>query len=432
MAVPVGFAQEFRARLAAEVSGTGWAMSPFDGPDRVTLTRPLGDGFEAVVQMVGCGGRRRGTGSSARVYVGTAYGPATALMPRLTLPPEPLLVATHEAGPDTPDADDPEDTSAGHGTVSPEEQDEVCTLVREAALEQAPGAAAEVADLDALEDALRDEDRVAPARAITRLPVLLAATGRVDEARAAVEDYLLRGPDEVLSRSYRRFAHQLGVWAEAGAPPPPPLEAWPAHLFHPPAAPRPDPAQIRRAGAPHDAAATPPPGLWGLLGLARTAAAATVGLVAGLGRVLDERPDWLEPPDHALFPVPADEDTPVPVTIDPDSADWLGHVAAVRTTRTPLLTHCDAWLEPRPRRRRSGGPRDADDPSGPGEVVVHLGSHAVGRLSGPAAALYAPALRAAARYGELPQVGAHLLWSPDPAARRLSLDRPDDVVPPPF
>ncbi|MGZ4666226.1 MAG: hypothetical protein ACXV5Q_14650 [Frankiaceae bacterium] len=81
------------------------------------------------------------------------------------------------------------------------------------------------------------------------LPVFLAATGRPDEALDQVEELLASDLEDVQERDYRRFARQLRLWVDAGAPPPPALDAWPPDAFELPwrARPRMSPSE-RRAG----------------------------------------------------------------------------------------------------------------------------------------------------------------------------------------
>ena len=81
-----------------------------------------------------------------------------------------------------------------------------------AVVEHAVGYAEAHADLDRLleEVAAESEDD------FEVVPVLLAASGRHDEARRALADYEASGEADVRSMQYRRFRYQLTRWLEAG------------------------------------------------------------------------------------------------------------------------------------------------------------------------------------------------------------------------
>lgn len=459
MTTSFGFPEAFCERLTEELADAGWDRFPFDGSLTLRFTQRLEDGFWAVATVVGSTGRHPGPPMLADVGTGVGYEPATTLMPRLTLRPSPLLLPTGEA-PDEAQAE-----GLARELSSQQDLDRFRAHVVELARDHAVPLARPYATLSAMDAALRAELEDFPESASQTLPVFLAATGRPDEALDEVEEILASDLEDLEEREYRRFARQLRLWVDAGSPPPPPLAAWPVDAFEPPwrATPRATPSERRaERAATRDAldavrkvargksrqelsalltveyarrgidvspaVVVMQAGMLELeqkpfgkvrvgLTVLKTMATVTRGTVSGLRHALEDSPAWLEPPDDALFEVPATDDAWVSVSIATDAKDWLAHVAADANPTPQLLTHCEAWLRP-----HETGPID-----------VFIGQQRVGHMDGPAADSFRSALAAAARYQELPVVRAQLLWSDDEAERSLALARPASVPqPPPF
>jgi hypothetical protein len=449
----------FRAKLTAELSDAGWDRFPFADPDRLTFTYELGKGFQAVIEVTALG--HPGPPMPVEADTGVAYARATALMPRLTLPPSPILVLTGDP-----------DTEASRAATEPDSESDLDRFradVLQLARDKAVRLARPFATVDELEASLRADVEDCPEAVIETLPVFLAATGRESEALTLVEEFLASDLDEVQDRDYRRFARQLRLWVDAGSPVPPALEAWPVDAFASPPTGEPDePRRARRneRDATRDAvdavrrradgksrselvallsaeysrrgldvapaAVVMQAGLLevergpfgklrsGLMAF-RTATALTREAVTGLRHAFEDRPSWLEPPDEALFDVPSDGGW-VPVAIADDAEEWLARVAAASHATPQLLTHCEAWLRP----------AEVSEGATAG-ISVFIGHHRVGRLQGSDVEPFRPAMAAAACYADLPVVRAQLLWSTDPGERSLALARPSSVPrPPPF
>jgi hypothetical protein len=449
----------FRAKLTAELSDAGWDRFPFADPDRLTFTYELGKGFQAVIEVTALG--HPGPPMPVEADTGVAYARATALMPRLTLPPSPILVLTGDP-----------DTEASRAATEPDSESDLDRFradVLQLARDKAVRLARPFATVDELEASLRADVEDCPEAVIETLPVFLAATGRESEALTLVEEFLASDLDEVQDRDYRRFARQLRLWVDAGSPVPPALEAWPVDAFASPPTGEPDEprrarrnerdatrdavdAVRRRAGGKSrselvallsaeysrrgldvaPAAVVMQAGLLevergpfgklrsGLMAF-RTATALTREAVTGLRHAFEDGPSWLEPPDEALFDVPSDGGW-VPVAIADDAEEWLARVAAASHATPQLLTHCEAWLRP----------ADVSEGATAG-ISVFIGHQRVGRLQGSDVEPFRPAMAAAACYADLPVVRAQLLWSTDPGERSLALARPSSVPrPPPF
>ena len=170
------FPQAFYDQLTAQLAQAGWDRFGFDGPLALTFTCRLDDGFCAVVAVTGSASGRGGLPMLAEVGTGVGYEPATALMPRLTLPPSPHLVSTGEA---------PEDSTAhapDEELSSEQDLDRFRAHVVELARDHAVSLALPYATPGGTEAALRAELEDFPEAAAETLPVFLAATGRPGEA----------------------------------------------------------------------------------------------------------------------------------------------------------------------------------------------------------------------------------------------------------
>jgi hypothetical protein len=106
-------------------------------------------------------------------------------------------------------------------------------------------------------------------------------------------------------------------------------------------------------------------------------------------------PDWLEPPDHALYEVPRSDEW-IAAELDPDARPWLdrAHEAAPHPFGIAMLS---AWL------RRPGDGTGAGDP-----LDIYLGEQRVGRVPVEEAVAYASVVADAAARAEHPCLEAHL------------------------
>jgi hypothetical protein len=122
-------------------------------------------------------------------------------------------------------------------------------------------------------------------------------------------------------------------------------------------------------------------------------------------------PDWLEPPDHALYEV-AKSDEWIAADLDPDAGQWIEevHHAAPHPLGTATLT---AWL-----RRADGRICDA------GDVEVFLGEGRIGRIPPQEADAYSALLADAAFRDEHPCLEARLALRQRPPRYLLEVAKP--------
>ncbi len=86
------------SEITIQLAGDGWQPRHLGPGPLAVFTRPLGDGFAAAGEISRVS---RSPGRSAvdvALSVGTGYEPATALMPIVTLRPQPLLVRRPDLG----------------------------------------------------------------------------------------------------------------------------------------------------------------------------------------------------------------------------------------------------------------------------------------------------------------------------------------------
>lgn len=127
--------------------------------------------------------------------------------------------------------------------------------------------------------------------------------------------------------------------------------------------------------------------------------AARLGL--GVARAIREReipnlspPDWLEPPDHALYEVPP-SDLWIAATLDPEVRPWLDRV--YEATPHPFgIATLSAWV---------CGPAGA---AAADALDVYLGERRVGTVPPEELAAYSDLMAAAAARDEHPCLDAHL------------------------
>ena len=211
--VPPELAGKFGEWLASQ----GWTQDALvTSPMSLSWVRPVVGDLVATLVVTGPPTFRPGSTLSA--HTGIGHLAASRLRPRLAAGLDQTLLPLYAPWPcaELPDSEDEADSFL----------DAVVQLA-----ERAAEAAERLSVPGALEDALHkqyaeNEDPIP-------LPLHLASTGRVEEA-LAVADQEIGVEGAWTSGSEmpdRRFARQLRRWAGAGAPSPPPREAWPAHAF---------------------------------------------------------------------------------------------------------------------------------------------------------------------------------------------------------
>ncbi len=439
-----------RHELTVRLTPAGW--SPVDlGADPLfclaTFICPMGDDFAATAEVV-CG-----SSTAVRVgpvLVGVSYDPLRRLWPLLG---ERFRFAVlHEdargAGVEETDEEDDERRPRPRWGGRPETRrlevakrgqaaaaaDEVAGLI----LDHGLVFAQPLASIDALVSELADDEE--PDFVDGRVPALLAAAGRFDEARDALTRYRQcceRGSGEW------EFARQLERWIDSDGnpalvPSDPRLERF-ARVQFPSlsvlwreardsqeavdavgrAAGGKDRGELRsmleQELARRGLSESP---LWieqtlDHLGASRTNQALraaqtlkTLGQI-GLGVVKVMRggkipdmskPDWLAPPDHAAYAVPRDpvRERWTAVQLDPAAFEWLDRVHAALPNWSGSTRNPDAWLQWE---------------TGDGEekkLAVHIGAHRVGTLDEVSTKTFGPVMDAAARRDQLPYTTARL------------------------
>lgn len=427
-----------RATFAARVEPAGWRM--LVGEDEylslATFLYPTGSDFAATAEV------SRATSFPDKppvlvtdVSIGVAFEPLRRLWPLLgdfrvavvtehVWPPE----KDEEAGDEGDRVPPFEVRSAADAERA---ADELAPLI----LERAPAFAQRYASLDVL---LQESGGAARYRNI-RHAALLAAADRLEEARASLE--LLRPPpDPQLSRRQRRTARQLRRWIDGGGnpaliPPSPPPSGFTHDKRRSLSELRAEQAkrhaameevkqtargksrdevraiflqEMARRGVEEQSplwientldhlwdsrAQQVHAGMRALKGLGKFA--------IGAAKAIKDRefpdmsvPDWLEPPDHALYEFPSTGPL-VEVLLDADARSWLDRAydALPKMAGSGLLT---AWL---------GVESDVG-------LVIHLGERRVGRLDRDAAASYDQVVEDAALRDEAPCVRARLTRTP--------------------
>lgn len=434
-----------RAAFAARLEPAGWQVLGGEDEDlSLVFISPVGTGFAATARVswgVSIPDRRPVIVSG--VSVGVSFEPLRRLWPLLgDFPVEVVEEHVWSAASPVPGGEgrDPEPgvpplEVRGAGDAE-RAADELAPLI----LERAPAFAQRYASLDALLEKWGGDGRYGD----IRHAALLAAAGRLGEARGSLE--LLRPPaNPRMSRRQRRAARQLRRWIDSGGDP---------ALI--PASPPPSPfarrerkslqevlsegraEQARRRSAVEEvkkgargrsrdetrlmlrqelarrgAGEQSPLWIEDTLDHLHDSPADRIQLgiraLAGAGRfaiaaakAIKDRelpalslPDWLEPPDHALYEFPSTEPV-VAVDLDPDAGRWLERVygALPKVAGSGPLT---AWL------KRT--PPVGDSASG---LVVYLGERPAGSVPADAAPAYRQVVEDAAFRDENPCMQARL------------------------
>jgi hypothetical protein len=317
------------------------------------------------------------------------------------------------------------------------------------------------ASFDGLLRSLRD--REGPAGMPVQAPALcvaalLAAAGRFEEARDALDEYRPPSGDHSADREQRRIARQLRRWIDSagdasllpGEPPPAPSirRAIPSlsQLRRHAGLREEAVAEIARTGGGHDRDALRArlqaelarrgveesphwieqtlDHLWDTradrarLGLHGLKLAGRLGL--GIAKAVRDRelpdispPSWLAPPERAAYTLPS-SDRWVGVQLDPGATGWLERAHDATPRLGAMATGLRAWLD-----------WDSKPPTPGSRPAVHLGERRVGVLSGDAGAPYLAAMKDAEFRDELPNTAARLTRRDSPPHWLLELSKPD-------
>jgi hypothetical protein len=439
-----------RSRFAMSLAPTGWspAVEASDSPvDLAEFVRPIGGGVVATVE-IGCVGREPDglPVEISQVWVGVGYEPLQRLWPllgevyRLSLVWEPIWPPEDDTR--LPPDDEEEPRLAVSSAADAEAAVAQLTAV---VLAQAPAVIEQHGTVEQLLDELRSDQE--DGSVDERTVALLAAAGRLEEARAELARYRpLTGSAEG-DRDARRFVHQITRYLDSNGDP----ALIPSHP--PPSryqsSPRKPMAELWREGRAQDEAVKAVKRLGAATGRAERRAAlerelAARGLtqdplwfertldqlaaspveqaqqtfkaLAELGRVglgaikaIRDRklpdhttPGWLEPPDRAAYEIPSSGANPwAAVQLNADAGDWLDRVHAARPQFFGTALNLEAWLDW----------KDHEQPDQ--HLAVHIGPQPVGILDDHGTEAFTAVMQAAAERDELPSTMARLTQRPN-------------------
>jgi hypothetical protein len=452
-----------RHGLVEVLARSGWSavgagrVSPFV---LVQLERPLVDGFAATAEVMLSSVTPDGPPVRITdVDGGVAYEPLRRWWPLLGDRFEGSLLATSLARPDSAEAEDDEEAAAGDDvgplfevTARPEVPDVVEALASMVAQRAVPFAE-RYASVEELLAALRDGDD--EGRVDIRVPALLAAAGRFDEAAAALARYEPPAEAGGFARRERRTAYQLRRWVAGRGDqsllpdgPPPSGFADPseqrsfADIRTSGRARREAVEAVRRTGRGRDRGevrallehelarrgVTESPlalehtldhlwdtpgdrirgGVQGLRALGR------LGL--GVAKAIRDHelpdlstPEWLEPPEPAFYELPR-SDRWILVSLDPDIGARLDRIHRAARPRVADIAFVPAWLQ-----------ADGSDAAG---IGVFIGRDRVGVIPDDAVAAYRPTMHAARFRDEWPCLPARLARRTQPPSYLLELAMP--------
>jgi hypothetical protein len=314
-------------------------------------------------------------------------------------------------------------------------------------------------------DGLLDEYRAGAFRfkgQIESVPMLLAASGRYDEARRELADYLALDRKEVRTREYKRFAYQLNRWLDAGGvvpdPPTEPVMESRDFDFQRPSreeskresqakreamgvvrsqAKGKDRAELRemlKAEFARRGVSERPSALELQLdmiqasdtALGRTLASATAlkklfNIGVGVYKTFhdDEEPtptpDWLAPPGRASYPARSSIRDWSGVDLEPTAERMLDAIFVSLPPMWKDLARLDAWLDWAPE------PEGAQS-----QLAVHIGNEHVGFVEREQTERFRADMEAAAKRDELPFVEALLHRRNQPPRYVLELQAPPE------
>lgn len=423
-----------RDELVVAMTAQGWTVddsraSHLDGEGIVAFRRAVAPEFAAVLAVERSyvwPGRSK---LPVRVRTAVSYEPAYRLWPLLGDPPVGELE-------DWPESTDGEDESR----VDLSAEREAPAVVRRLA-GFAPAAfafATNNASVAAILAACRPKaGRVSEAGAQV-VPTLLAAAGRIPEARSALATFQGMDEPELSERPFRRYSYLFNRWLNEGAvlpdsppgPAPRPALRDPLSLAESTKRDRLRAAAttaVRADGKTRQQLRSALEGEWAARGLDLNpvtielgvdrllrlreplgrlqSALWTLGAFTDVGRSVvrlireygSNRHPLTEPPDHALCPIRCDPERWIRVPLDAGAQPFLGRVLADSSLRIDSLVRVDAWL--------------AADPLT--DVTVHIGTRRIGSLDPAFAEPYRSAVIDAAERGEHPYVEAMCLRNSD-------------------
>lgn len=381
------------------------------------------------------------------VFVGVSYEPLRRLSPLLDL--FHVSVVDEDVWPEVRENDDDENGERGEEPLEVRTAGDAARAAERFApliLDRARPFAAGHASLDALLAEFSGGDITYTA--------LLAAAGRFDEARESLERLPPPLERSEFTRGERRAVRQLKRWIESGGDPSLIPSSLPPNRL---TGPKPKPfselwseSRARSAAVKETRAAVSgksreqartilrdalarravraesplwventldhlwdSPGDRAQLGIQMFKGAARFGL--GVVTAIRDRqlpdlstPDWLEPPDHALYEVPRSNQW-IAAELDPNAGPWLDrvHQAAPHAFGTATVT---AWLH-----------RAENQHGVPGVVDVRLGEQRVGRVPPSDVHAYLRVLADASARDEYPCIDARLTRRDTPIRYLLEL-----------
>jgi hypothetical protein len=406
------------------------------------VVRRLPEDFAAIVDVRGA----LGSGDARVEYVadlvfGLSFEPLRCLSPLLG--DQFAMVQVDDAAESLGDDDGEMRLAVGSREEAAAVAAEIAAIIRDYDFTEIERAA----DLGAL---LESSTAIREPHFALMVPAILAAAGRFEEARAALDDVAVEPErtdlvDRMLATEHARTRYQLRRWIDSrGDESLLAIEAPPARVtssvretMSRSRALRDAVQAVRRASSTTMARAqnrmlledelerrgldkeplwievtldklhaTPSDQLGSLRRLAGEGRRAATGIAKAIrDREIPDLspPPWLDPPEPAYYKIPLDIPKRwVRVILDPDSGGWLEGVYEAITTALDSGT-LDAWI-------------DKDDAS---HVVVHLGSQRAGVVTYEHAERYTALLNAAAHRGELPIVAARLTRRADQPEEHL-------------
>jgi hypothetical protein len=445
-----------RGRLAAALAPAGWmSASPLPGRSFAGFVRPLSDGMAATAS-VGIAGSvpDRLPVRVTHLLVGVGYEPLRRLWPLLGAVYH--LALLHEEVPlPFPDGDPNDEDTWSLQVSDAGDADAVAETIAALVLRESPAFVAQYASVDLL---LEEFGYRLDGAVQDRVVALLAAAGRLDEAREALARYRPPSGSRPGNREARQFVHRVGRYIDSGGDPaivpsePPPSKFGDSE--------RPSVSELWRHGTARDAAVkavrvmspnTSRPELRAALerelasrGLSESPLwfeytldhlhdsaadraellAKGVRTAAGLAfkgiRALRERrplpdlsvPGWLEPPDRAAYPVPHSLQARwAAVQLDDQVGPFLERAYAAIRRLFGSTANAEVWFE-----------WDAGDEE---HLTVNLGEARVGTLAPEVSAAYREVMDRAGERDELPYASARLTPRPTQIGYLLEVQLPD-------
>jgi hypothetical protein len=211
---------ELRSRLATVLTTGGWTLDPvreslFGSLGIAAFRRPITDEFSVTAEFEDDQGPVLSV--SAEFFV--SYERSYRLWPVVQDYPVSAEIEVSETGRDAPKVREDFRVVVGSARALPGAVDKLSAMAARAVTE-----ASDMASVDVVLEVLRSREVDSRADAI---PVVLAAAGRFDEARRAIDEYRALRDPYTHTADYRRLASRLTGWIDAGAVlpgPPAPLQ----------------------------------------------------------------------------------------------------------------------------------------------------------------------------------------------------------------